>query len=81
MLINYVRKAFGSGQKLSCWSAASDPSGILFHYSSEIFMGSHSPCLVSIRFLHGLIFQRLLWIYSRLALFSFHAASDIIDKT
>lgn len=26
-----------------------NPSGILFHYSSEIFMGSNGPCLVSIR--------------------------------
>lgn len=79
-LINYVRKHLALVRNLVVSQLQANPSGTLFHYSSEIFMGSNSPCLVSIRSSHILIFQEPIWSCSGLPLFCFLVSVDVINK-
>lgn len=60
-LINYVRKHLALVRNLVGSQLQGNPSGTRLHYSSEIFMGPNSPCLVSIRPSHVLIFQQPIW--------------------
>lgn len=80
MLDKLCKETFGFGQNLVVSQLQADPSGTLFHYSSEIFMDSNSPCLVSIRSSHILIFRWPIWSCSELPLFCFLIAVDVIDK-
>ena len=56
-LINYVRKRLALVRNIVVSQLQASPSGTLFHYSSEIFMGSNSRRLVSIRSSHIFIFR------------------------